>query len=110
MALSGKTGEFSLADLIVVKVRDSGDSLPTFVTGEPPEAPLPERGLHPRIAFRLLVDETGSVVDAKVVTPSAALELYERVALDTVRGYRFTPGEREGVHVPAWLDWTVEFQ
>ena len=63
MALSGKTGEFSLADLIVVKVRDSGDSLPTFVTGEPPEAPLPERGLRPRITFRLVVDETGSVVE-----------------------------------------------
>ena len=87
-----------------------GDSLPTLVTGESPEAPLPERGLRPRIAFRPLVDETGSVVDAKVVTPSPDLELYERIALDTVRGYRFTPGEREGVNVPAWLDWMVEFQ
>ena len=87
-----------------------GDSLPTLVTGGPPETPLPERSLRPRIAFRLLVDETGSVVEAKVVTPSPDLELYERVALDTVRGYRFTPGEREGVNVPAWLDWMVEFQ
>ena len=74
-----------------------GDSLPTLLNGEPPETPLPQESLRPRIAFRLLVDETGSVVEAKVVTPNSDFELYERVALDTVRGYRFTPGEREGV-------------
>lgn len=105
-----RVGDPRPVDAKYFKDQRPGDSLPVLVAGDPPEAPLTESGLRPRIAFRLLVDETGNVVDAEVVTPSPALELYERVALDTVRGYRFTPGEREGVHVPAWLDWTVEFQ
>lgn len=107
---AARVGEPRPVDAKYFKDQRPGDSLPILVAGDSPEAPLPEGGLRPRIAFRLLVDETGSVVEAEVVAPSPALELYERVALDTVRGYRFTPGEREGVQVPAWLDWTVEFR
>lgn len=107
---AARVGDPRPVDAKYFKDQRPGDSLPVLVAGDPPEAPLPEGGLRPRIAFRLLVDETGSVVEAEVVAPSPALELYERVALDTVRGYRFTPGEREGVQVPAWLDWTVEFR
>jgi TonB family protein len=87
-----------------------GDSLPTLVSGESPPSPLPSRSLRPRIDFRLLVDESGSVVEAKLKESSPALAPYERAALDAVRGYRFTPGQREGINVPAWLDWTVEFR
>lgn len=87
-----------------------GDELPTLVEGEPPETPLPERGMRPEIVCRVLVDVTGEVVEAEVVSPSSELELYERVAIDALRGYRFSPGEREGVRVPTWLEWTVEFQ
>ena len=86
------------------------DALPELVEGEPPESPLPERALRPKIRLRLLVDREGRVREAEVVEPREELELYERVAVDTVKTYRFTPGEREGVTVAAWIPWTLEFR
>ncbi len=50
------------------------------------------------------------MIEAEVVNPRDELELYERIALDTVKGYRFTVGEREGVPVAAWIPWSVSFQ
>lgn len=86
------------------------DKRPEKLEGNPPSSPIPERRLRPRIECRLLIDEEGSVVEAEVVRPREDLELYERVALDAVRDYRFTPGEREGVRVPVYMLYTVEFQ
>jgi hypothetical protein len=56
------------------------------------------------------VDVNGAVIEAEVLSPTPELELYERVAIDAVLEYRFSPGEREGVPVPTWLEWTVEFR
>ena len=53
---------------------------------------------------------TGDVTEAEVVSSQPEFELCGRVALDAVADYRFSPGEREGVQVPTWLEWTVEFQ
>lgn len=86
------------------------DRRPEKIEGEAPASPIPERRLRPRIECRLLIDEEGRVVDAEVVRPREDLELYQRVALDALRDYRFTPGEREGVRVPVYMLYTVEFQ
>ncbi|TDI42042.1 MAG: DUF4388 domain-containing protein [Acidobacteria bacterium] len=90
--------------------RASRDRLPTLLEGQPPETPFPERRLRPKIACRLLIDHQGNVIEAEVVDPRDELELYERIALDTVKNYRFTVGEREGVPVAAWIPWSVSFQ
>lgn len=86
------------------------DKLPALVRGANPETPIPERRLRPKITCRLLVDESGRVTEATVLNPRSDLELYESVALDSVLTYQFTPGEREGVVVPTWVNWTVEFE
>jgi TonB family protein len=87
-----------------------GDALPSLVEGEPPATPFPERRQRPGIVCRILVDVNGAVIEAEVLSPTPELELYERVAIDAVLEYRFSPGEREGVPVPTWLEWTVEFR
>jgi TonB family protein len=86
------------------------DRLPSLVEGQQPRTPFPERPARPVITCRLLVDETGGVSEAKVLDPREDQKLYEEVALETVKGYRFAPGEREGVKVPTWVTWKVEFR
>ena len=88
----------------------SRDRLPTLLEGQQPETPFPERRQRPKIDCRLLIDDRGNVIEAEVVNPRNELELYERIALDTVKTYRFTVGEREGVPVAAWIPWSVTFQ
>ena len=90
--------------------RASRDRLPTLLEGQQPETPFPERRQRPKIDCRLLIDDRGNVIEAEVVNPRNELELYERIALDTVKTYRFTVGEREGVPVTAWIPWSVTFQ
>jgi hypothetical protein len=86
------------------------DSLPRLAEGEVPETPLPERRLRPRILCRILVDEQGGVQEALVTSPRSDLGPYEQKAIETVRSYRFTPGVREGVVVPTWMEWPIEFR
>lgn len=88
----------------------SRDRLPTLVEGEKPMTPLPGSRARPVIVCRLLVDEKGRVAEASVLEPREDRRAYEAVALEAVKGYRFTPGEREGVRVPTWVTWKVEFQ
>ena len=90
--------------------RASRDRLPTLLEGKPPETPFPGRRSRAKIDFRLLIDYQGNVIEAEVVDPREELELYERIALDTVKNYRFTVGEREGVLVASWIPWSVSFQ
>ncbi len=90
--------------------RASRDRLPKLLEGQQPETPFPERRLRPKIDCRLLIDHQGNAIEAEVVNPRDELELYERIALDTVKNYRFTVGEREGVPVATWIPWSVSFQ
>lgn len=85
------------------------DRLPTLLDGRPPEVPDPDAPLRPTIVCRLLVSTDGSVADAEVYRPTPGLEHLERIALDAVRSYRFTPAEREGIPVPVWINWPVDF-
>jgi TonB family protein len=86
------------------------DKLPVLVEGDVPETPLPERPLRPKIVCLILVDEDGNVQEASVASSRPDLETYERKALETVRTYKFTPGVREDVVVPTWMEWPIEFR
>lgn len=86
------------------------DRLPVLVEGDQPVTPFPESRARPVIICRLLVDENGGVSEASVLDPREDRKAYEEAALETVKGYRFTPGEREGVKVPASVTWKIEFQ
>ena len=86
------------------------DRLPALVEGDQPVTPFPESRARPVIICRLLVDENGRVSEASVLDPREDRKAYEEAALETVKGYRFTPGEREGIKVPASVTWKIEFQ
>lgn len=89
---------------------DPIDVKPKLLQGEPPETPVPERRLRPKITCRILVDGEGKVVEASVISPRADLQPYETTALDAVRSYRFSPGIRERVVVPTWITRNIEFR
>lgn len=89
---------------------DPIDVRPRLLEGEPPETPVPEKRLRPKITCRILVDEEGKVAEASVLLPRPDLEVYEKAALDAVRSYRFSPGVREKVVVPTWITREIEFR
>jgi len=101
-----------------VEISDLGgpqDVLPTRLSGAPPVAPdTPGRPradavFLPTILCRVLVDTEGRVYEATVYQPRAGLAAFERAAVAAVRSYRFSPARREGVAVPAWIVWPVDF-
>lgn len=86
------------------------DSLPTLVAGEPPVSPDPDAALAPTVVTRLLIGADGTVREAEIYRSRPGMEAFENAALAGVRGFRFEPGRREGVAVPVWMNWPVEFQ
>jgi TonB family protein len=87
-----------------------GDVLPNLIAGTAPRSPDPTLSVSPTVVCRILLDETGRVVDAKIYRSRLDLARFEEVALDTVAGYRFTPAIRKGQPVKVWLNWPVSFQ
>jgi TonB family protein len=85
------------------------DELPVLLAGDPPRSPAPGLALRPTIVVRILVDDGGAVTRAEVYQPRAGLEEFERAALAAVRKLRFHPARRDGVPVPAWVNWPVDF-
>ncbi len=86
------------------------DRVPAFVAGTNPEVPIKGSRRRPRITCRLLVDIDGTVRDARVLKRRDDLKPYQDAAVAAVKQFRFTPGLREGILVPVWVNWTVEFQ
>jgi TonB family protein len=87
-----------------------GDAVPVLAAGRPPVAPDPGAVLKPTIVCRLLVDATGRVADAKIYRSRLDLAVFEDVALDAARQYRFRPGRRAGKPVAVWINWPVSFR
>ncbi|MCB1054715.1 MAG: DUF4388 domain-containing protein [Acidobacteria bacterium] len=87
----------------------AADRLPMLEIGRPPASPDPTTAMRPTIICRLLVGDDGRVIEAEIYRPREELAAFEKVALDTVRGYRFSPGRRQGVAVPVWINWPVDF-
>lgn len=85
------------------------DSLPVVLAGEPPRSPAPDLALRPTVVLRILVDDTGRVTSADVFQPRSDLRAFEDAALGAVRQYSFRPAKRDGVPVPAWVNWPVDF-
>ncbi|MDY7093245.1 MAG: DUF4388 domain-containing protein [Acidobacteriota bacterium] len=85
------------------------DRLPVLEAGAPPASPEDTSGLKPTIVLRLLIGVDGRVQQAQVYRPREELEAFERIALETVRSYRFSPGLHRGAAVPVWINWPVDF-
>jgi TonB family protein len=60
------------------------------------------------VGVEIVVDREGRVVDARVTHPAG--HGFDEAALFAVRGYRFSPAQREGRAVRVRMPWTVQFR
>lgn len=60
------------------------------------------------VGLEIVVDATGQVVDARVVTRAG--HGFDESALAAIRRYRFAPAQREGRNVRVRMPWTVSFR
>lgn len=60
------------------------------------------------VVLKCIVDKTGSVRDAEVVTSSFAA--FDEPALKALQQWRFTPGQFHGKAVDTWFELTIRFQ
>ncbi|MFW2389254.1 MAG: TonB-dependent receptor domain-containing protein [Polyangiales bacterium] len=102
-----------------VRAQPPSDSAPTLV----PPAIHPEFHGHPsypdsadgrpvRVVLRIVVDETGDVDEASVISTDrdgSDAEQFERLALDFVRTVEFTPATKAGEPIPAVIRFDVFF-
>lgn len=60
------------------------------------------------VVVEIVVDREGRVVEARVTRPAG--NGFDEAALAAVRGYRFSPAQREGHAVRVRMPWTVNFR
>lgn len=77
--------------------------------GKPSYPPLARRsGYQGRLILRFLVSREGKVTRIKVVR-SSGYSILDRVAIKTVRHWRFSPASRKGRPIPFWMEVPVVF-
>lgn len=86
------------------------DVLPTALDRPRPQPPLAASGgnLQGMVTLRLIIDETGAVVDASVAYANPP-GVFDTAAIAAVRTMRFTPGEKEGKSVGSEIFTSVAF-
>jgi protein TonB len=89
---------------VTVLPRPVATQVPT--TEYPPDALA--QGIEGRVVLRLLVDETGAVVDAVVVEDPG--HGFGAAAARAARRFRFEPARRGDQPVATWLRFTVSFE
>ena len=94
----------------VTGLTEAGDAPPQLLQGQPPRSPNASLAVAPTVVCRILVDEKGTVVDAKIFRSRLELTAFEEVAVEAVKSYRFKPGLRAGTPVRVWVNWPMSFQ
>ena len=102
-------GDFALPHLRQVNQQDLG-SLEIFEIGDLDQLPQPRRqmppvfppnalrmGLNGRVLLEFIITTEGRVINAKVINSSDPI--FESYAIDAVRKWLFTPGEKDGKKV-----------
>jgi protein TonB len=87
--------------------------VPPVVTGQAPARYPPfaqQRGIEGTVEVSALIDETGKVVDVKIVRASPSRQGFEDAALQHVRSRRYKPATRDGVPVQVWVPIVVNFR
>ncbi|MDR0225477.1 MAG: energy transducer TonB [Burkholderiaceae bacterium] len=99
----------TLAELTVAPTQ-AQTVLPAVSQGTPPVYPAEARqaGLQGRVLVRALVDSQGRVMQTEL-RQSSGHAVLDQAAMDTVRGWRFTPGTRHGVAESMWAMVPIRF-
>lgn len=81
-----------------------------LLTSAPPVYPPAARAAEAEadVVVDLVLDEEGRVSEAKVLR--AAGYGLDRSALEAIRGYRFSPAQKDGHAVRVRMHWTVQFR
>jgi len=83
---------------------------PQLLEGPAPASPDPGLAIRPTVTCRILVDEAGTVREARIFRSRLDLARFEDVAIDAVKKYRFTPGKKAGNPAAVWINWPVSFK
>jgi serine/threonine-protein kinase len=87
--------------------------VPPVVTAQVPARYPPlaqQRGVEGTVELSALIDETGRVVDVKIVRASPVRQGFEEAALQHVRSRRYRPATRDGVPIRVWMPIVVHFR
>jgi serine/threonine-protein kinase len=96
----------------LVGASDPAVTLPVFVSGRPVGYPPAAERLQREgtVVVEALVDETGAVVEVKVVEPSVPGMGFEAAAIRQVTSRRYRPATKDGVPVQVWIRVRVNFR
>lgn len=96
----------------LVNLSEPGVIAPVLERAVQPTYPLYalRQRLEGTVQMRILVDETGSVLDAQVVTGARSRVGFDEAAVANVKGRRYRPATVDGVPVKVWLPVRVEFK
>lgn len=99
-----------LAPGSLVDLNDVGVLPPVLERQSPPQYPVIARlrRIEGTVELRVLVDENGNVVEAKVVT--GAPGGLDQAAIDNVKGRKYRPATKDGVRVKVYLPVMVKFE
>lgn len=76
---------------------------------EPPYPPMSKRlGEQGKVVVRVLIGVDGTAKDAQL-RQSSGYERLDKVALETVRRWRYVPGKRNGVPEDMWFNVPINF-
>ncbi|HLE85800.1 MAG TPA: energy transducer TonB, partial [Thermoanaerobaculia bacterium] len=89
-----------------------GVQAPQLVRFQKPEYPPIARKLRVQgeVVVSLLVDETGKVIDTRLVRRAARDVGLEEAALEAVRKASYRPATKDGVRVKMWTTLRIPFQ
>lgn len=81
-----------------------------LLTSAPPVYPPAARAaeVEADVVVDLVLDESGRVSEAKILR-AAGFDL-DKSALEAIRGYRFSPAQKDGRPVRVRMHWTVQFR
>jgi protein TonB len=89
-----------------------GVQAPQLVRFQKPEYPPIARKLRVQgeVVVSLLVDETGKVIDTRLVRRAARDVGLEEAALEAARKASYRPATKDGVRVKMWTTLRIPFQ
>ena len=68
-----------------------------------------QRGVSGTVRLRILISESGKVIDAQVVSSPDPMRALDRAALRAVKQWQFSPARRAGKAVRVWHNVPMEF-
>ena len=109
--IGGNAADLLQTDEDVVHTGDTVDTAPQPVEQPPPTYPsrLRDRGITGYVVLSLLLDESGRIVQKKVIESKPPGE-FDQAALDGVSNWRFQPAIYKGESVSVWTRQKIKFE